>query len=796
MSRAIQLRAFLFAILAVATGFVAGPATAQFESTCRRLTEGDNAYFGHAIIPRLEERLRAAEQAATPDTEAIVRLRAWLATELGRLGRQGEALTLLTRAREAAERALPDDWPLLPALLGSEALAHLQLAEEENCAASPNPDRCILPLTDAARHQRTEHTRAAIARFDRVLTLTPGDVQNRWLRTVAETLIGDPNGRGLPPSALGPAPGLARWQNLADGLGISGSDHAGGAIVDDFDADGHLDLISSSWHPCAPLRAYRNDGQGGFQDVAKAWGLDQQLGGLNIVHADYDGDGQLDLLVLRGAWLGAEGKIRNSLLRNDLAKTGRFVDVTAQAGLAVPAYPTQAAAWGDIDNDGDLDLYIGNEAAASSVDPRNLFGMGGQTFPSQLLRNDGGRFTDIARAAGVTNDRFAKGVTWGDVDNDGDLDLFVSNIGVNRLYRNDGPAVGTGPRGIPRFVDIAATAGVAEPSRESFATWFFDVDNDGDLDLFVADYSSPVSAVSASYLDLTEPPRDGSSSDGSSSGTGHPVLYRNDTPRQRTVNGELISSSIRFTDVSADWGLDRPLLPMGANFGDLDNDGWLDIYLGTGLPNPQAWMPNVMYRNVEGQRYEDVTSAGFGHLQKGHGIAFGDIDRDGDQDLFQQLGGAYPYDAFANVLYENPSLTPPAATEDAGDGDSPPDPGSAWVTLRLRGARANPFAIGARITIVVRGPDDRTRQIHAVVGSGGSFGGSSMQQELGLGDAVSIDSLSVRWPSSAAPFVARDLAPRKVYEIREKDASLVTVEAPPVPLRPGQASHNHAGSVR
>jgi hypothetical protein len=240
---------------------------------------------------------------------------------------------------------------------------------------------------------------------------------------------------------------------------------------------------------------------------------------------------------------------------------------------------------------------------------------------------------------------------------------------------------------------------------------------------------------------------------------------------------------------------------MGANFGDLDNDGWLDIYLGTGLPNPQAWMPNVMYRNVDGRRFTDVTAAGFGHLQKGHGIAFGDIDRDGDQDLFQQLGGAYPYDAFANSLYENPSLvtngsvTPGAhVTPDAQVTTT--DRGPAWVTLRLRGARANPYALGARIAITTRNRAGTERTIHAVVSSGGSFGGSSLQQELGLGDATTIVSVSVRWPSPTPPFVARNLTPRRVYEIREEGASLVTVETPPIPLRIHQTSHKHVGSVR
>jgi len=731
------------------------PSAAALAAVCQRLTTGDNAYFGSAIVEQLEARLAAAE-AGGADVERLVRLRAWLAGELSRLGKEQEALPLLERARLDAERELGSDWPLMPALLTSQALAHLQLAERENCQQDPNAERCIVPLAPGAVHSRPAHTLAAVAILRRLAVRTPEDDTVLWLLGLARGLAGEREAFAeLPAQAFGQIAPLRRWPNRAHALGVDTVDHAGGAVMDDFDGDGHLDLISSSWHPCEPMHAFRADGHGGFEEVSARWGLDRQLGGLNLVHADYDGDGHLDLLVLRGAWLGAAGRIRNSLLRNDLAGSGRFLDVSAAAGLAAPAYPTQTAAWGDIDNDGDLDLYIGNEAAASATDPRRLFGMGGSVYPSQLLRNDGGSFTDIARAAGVSNDRFAKGVAWGDVDNDGDLDLYVSNIGPNRLYRND-TAGGKGPA---RFTDIAATAGVVAPVRESFATWFFDVDNDGDLDLLVADYASPVATVFAAYR-------------GHATSNGHPILYRNDSD----------GDGIRFTDVSAAWGLARPLLPMGANFGDLDNDGWLDIYFGTGVPDPQALMPNVMYRNRDGQGFVDVTAAGFGHLQKGHGIAFGDLDGDGDQDLFQELGGAYPYDVAANALYENP-------------GPADPDAHPAWVTLRLRGARANRFALGARIEVVVREADGDTRHIHAVVSSGGSFGGSSLQQEIGLGTAVRITTLEVRWPSSSPPFVAHDLAPGRVYEITEQPPALVARSAPFVPLRAGRASHSPGGSI-
>ena len=214
----------------------------------------------------------------------------------------------------------------------------------------------------------------------------------------------------------------------------------------------------------------------------------EQLGGLNCIGGDYDNDGDVDLLVLRGAWLFDDGQIRNSLLRNNGDAGARgFTDVTREAGLAEPARPTQAAVWGDFDNDGDLDLFVGNESRLETGPPVG-------NFPSQLFDNNGdGTFTDIAASAGVTNNRYCKGVAGGDFDNDGDLDLYVSNLGVNRLYRNNGNGT---------FSDVARRAGVMEPDGRSFAPWFFDYDNDGWLDLWVGAYDAKVQDVAADYLGL------------------------------------------------------------------------------------------------------------------------------------------------------------------------------------------------------------------------------------------------------------------------------------------------------
>ncbi len=695
-----------------ATGPQARPEPrAEFEAICRQVRDSYDPFYGELRERQTRSRLAAGIDDATERAAA----EALLGREELKRGRTREAIALLERALGSGD--------LDPAYrLDTEVhlgLAHLQAAEDENCILNHSAASCILPIRDDGVHRRPQHSRRAGDLFLAIAGRHPQALQTLWLLNLARMVSGDwpegvPERFRLPADAFAPTPPFPRWRDRAPELGLAVVDLAGGAVMDDFDGDGLLDLVTTTWDPCAGMKAFRNDGRGGFEDVSRAWGLDEQWGGLNLVHGDYDGDGRLDLLVLRGAWMGEPGRIRNSLLRNELADGGGvFRDVTREAGLAEPAYPTQTAAWADYDGDGDLDLYVGNE------DPD------GASYPSQLFRNNGdGTFTDVGAAAGVSNHRFAKAVTWGDYDDDGDPDLYVSNIGPNRLYRNDGDG---------RFTDVAPQLGVTAPEGRSFATWFFDFDNDGDLDLFVADYESPVPAVAAYYFGLTAVPN-------------RPHLYRNDGGR--------------FTEVSRQAGLARPLLPMGANYGDLDNDGFPDIYLGTGEPGYETVMPNVMFRNVEGRRFDDVTFAGgFGHLQKGHGVAFGDLDNDGDQDLFHQLGGFFPGDSYANALFENPTA------------------GTSWVTLRLEGRAANRFAVGARIEVRARAADT-VRSVHALAGWGGSFGGSSLQQEIGLGAADAIEEIVIRWPGSGR--LQRFPGPplNRVYRAVEGAAGLEPVELP------------------
>jgi hypothetical protein len=190
---------------------------------------------------------------------------------------------------------------------------------------------------------------------------------------------------------------------------------------------------------------------------------------------------------------------------------------------------------------------------------------------------------------------------------------------------------------------------------------------------------------------------------------------------------------------------------MGCNFGDLDNDGWLDFYVGTGAPDLKVLVPNRMFHNDGGRRFRDVTtSGGFGQLQKGHGIAFGDINNDGTQDVYSVVGGAVEGDTFHHQLFANP-----------GHGNN-------WLKLKLEGVRTNRAAIGARIKVVVNTGDGQ-RAIHRTVGSGGSFGASPMRQEIGLGGAQAIEHVEVFWPVTGETHRFTNLETNRFYHIREGD---------------------------
>lgn len=668
-------------------------------------TQNENPYLGRREVDQLQLELESRSTAGLLPVTSRVSLMATLGFHKLRIGEDDDAISDLQSAyRLWKEHSTEIAGELGKRLLMMLAVAHLRVAESENCVNCETGQSCIFPFQVEAIHDRPSGSQDAQIYLRELLERDQGDLTARWLMNLtamslgkhpealsAETLIN--------PDRFLSTESFPRFVNRAPDLGLDTMSLSGGIIVDDFNGDGLLDLVCSDCHPEGQLRLFCNNGDGTFLETTSTAGLTGITGGLNILQADFDNDGSLDILVLRGAWLGEFGRQPNSLLKND--GRGNFRDVTFEAGLGDVHYPTQTAAWADFDLDGDLDLYVGNE-----------------NYPCQLFINDGhGVFDDIAQSSGVENNGLTKGVVWGDYDSDGDPDLYVSNLGAsNRLYQNQGSN---------RFLDVAAELGVQQPNP-SFPVFFWDFNNDGHLDISAFSYNADASDVAADYLSL-------------------PMTSEPDAHYQNDGTGGFVNSTSRLK-------LDRVTHPMGANFGDLDYDGYLDFYLGTGDIPFQMLVPNLAFRSHQGKSFTDVTQeSGLGHLQKGHGIAFADLDRDGDQDVVIEIGGAFAADSFKNAVFENT-----ASREESNH----------WIALRLIGVTSNRSAIGTRIRAVIE-ENGQERSIYRWVNSGGSFGANPLQQQIGLGQANSIKSLEIDWPASGTRQRFLNIAAGQFLEIRE-----------------------------
>jgi len=621
------------------------------------------------------------------------------------------------------------------------ALAHLRRGEVDNCLANHSAQSCILPISGDGIHQLPEGSQNAIQIYTDILTAFPDDLYARWLLNVAYMTLGQYPEKVPTPWLI---PGLKPdvntdvpfFNNISMGTGIDVNGVSGGCCVEDFNQDGFLDVMASEWGEDCQLRFFISDGNGGYKDQTQASGLQGITGGLNMIHADYNNDGFADVLVLRGAWLGDAGAYPNSLLKNN--GDGTFEDVTFASGIA-SFHPSQAATWADFNNDGWLDVFIANEQGTETKNPH----------PCELyINNQDGTFKEIAQEAGITVKGYFKGTTSGDINNDGWADLYITNYnGSNYLFLNKGQANIT-------FEDITAKAGVAEPEY-SFPAWFWDYDNDGWQDLFAAsfDYRHVQAAGADEAIQMLQL---------KGQDVTYPRLYRN--------NGDNT-----FSDVTAKAGMERVMFVMGSNFGDLNNDGFLDAYLGTGAPDLRSVVPNLTFLNKNGEQFEDITySSGMGHVQKGHGIGFGDLDNDGDEDIYAVMGGAYPGDFFHNALFENPSK------------------GKSWVCLVLEGTTSNRLAIGSRIKLTAIMPDGTEQHFYRTVTTGGSFGSSSLQQEIGLGNAEAIKSVEIKWANAAGTLQQFTNIPMKgFYKLVEGQEAPIKLDRKQIPLKTQHNHHHH-----
>ena len=359
---------------------------------------------------------------------------------------------------------------------------------------------------------------------------------------------------------------------------------AGGAFTNawaDHDLDGDPDLFVG--FNGAPNRMYRNDA-GVLTDVAAAWGIADARPTRAAAWGDFDADGDPDLLV--GFAVGAGPVLR--LYRNEGT---RFADITAAAGLLVDSAAVRQPVWIDGDGDGDLDLFV------AFRDRANAF-----------YRNDGGRFTDIAPQNGLADARRSVGAVWFDYDEDGDLDVYVGNMDgdANGLFRNDGA----------RFTDVAADAGLqwggrlpADRTNGTVRPCAADVNNDGHLDLFMANY-------------------------------GKLGLFLN-------------RGAGRFEDASSAWGIAIDSRYDACAFADFDHDGRLDLYVNGTVTGGTSHRDHL-FRNT-GTGFVDVTPANMLAMHADHGVQWADLDADGDLDL--ALTGSRPdgrHDVLRNSL-ENPA---------------------------------------------------------------------------------------------------------------------------------------------
>ena len=573
---------------------------------------------GRRGIAQFTEQLSRVPEASSSSDSSVGATRARIEMLIGLMhmydGRFEEAAKWVDRARRDGT-GLPREYQAnLEALLG---VAALRRGELENCVACVGPSSCIFPIAPEAVHQFPSGSRAAIEHFQAYLKQRPEDLGVRWLLNVAYMTLGE-YPAGVPEEYLVP---LDRFRSpCCRPTGSTTSprevgprrprpEHGRGIRFDDFTGDGLPDIFFSPATADRGASLFVNRGDGPSRNGRRR-SRPGEPGHVAERPARRLRQRRRPRCPAPPGRLGRPGADVPAAQHGRRSVRGR--DRAPRASREPIA--SQSAAWGDYDNDGKLDLYVVRRVP-SRTRPDRIATCAGSTTTMATARSP-------TSPTGRGHQRgWAKGAAWGDYDDDGRLDLYVSNM------RRPQPAL---PQRGRRHLHRRRPRSRAWPSRSTASRcWFWDYDNDGRLDLFVCGYS-PGSTTSSPTPRPARPPPSGPGS---------------------TATWATASSA----DVTAEAGLDRVMLPMGSNFGDIDNDGFLDMYLGTGRPVYSSLVPNLMFKNVEGRRFEDVTEAtGTGHLQKGHGVSFADWDGDGDLDLFVEIGGAAPGDQAHNVLFQNP----------------------------------------------------------------------------------------------------------------------------------------------
>ena len=467
-------------------------------------------------------------------------------------------------------------------------------------------------------------------------------------------------------------PTRLRYEDISAKIGLDKTSAGRGTAIFDYNNDGHLDVMIAAAHGGANL--YRNNGDRTFTDVSIESGLDGCVNGFAITAGDYDNDGNVDLFVTRLGFYGGLG----TLYHNN--GDGTFTDVTEKAGVKTWG-PAFTACWVDYDCDGRLDLFVAN----------NLGGLFDRHIQNRLFHNNGdGTFTEVAAAAGISAGAPTIGSCWGDYNNDGYPDLFISSgLGKPQLFRNNRDGT---------FTDVSVEAGLSDYIIGS-TCFFCDYDNDGWLDIVQFAWSD--------HEDVVHTMRNG---EAPSTAKVSRVLHNN---RDGTF-----SLRTREIGLVEGWGT------MSGNFADLNNDGRLDILLGNGSPRMDRVEPLILLENDNGIFHNTTFTAGLPFVGKSHGTNAGDLFGDGRMSIIVAAGGAYPGDLLTSTVYYPNELL------------------GNYLNVRLTGTKSNRSAIGARITLHANGG----QQMREVSG-GTNFGCLPFEQHFGLAKLDRVDSLEVRWPS-------------------------------------------------
>jgi tetratricopeptide (TPR) repeat protein len=557
--------------------------------------------------------------------------------------------------------------------LGRYAEATRELA----AAAEDHGIRAEAMRFSAVANYREGHFRQAVKDASAGLAADPSNDQTRfWLWLAAERL------GGYPPEVpaeqrmevkAGRHRSKVQFEDVAQQIGLDKTSGGRGTAVLDIDGDGHLDVVISSGN--AGISVYRNNGDGTFTDVTVGSGLEDCVNTFAIIVGDYNNDGWDDLYVTRLGFYAGE----SVLYRNN--GDGTFTDVTTAAGIRTWG-PVFTAEWVDYDCDGKLDLFV----------PNNQGRLFDRKTPNRLFHNNGdGTFTEVSKQAGLESIYPSIGCAWGDYNNDGFPDLFVSSgFGRSQLFRNNGDG---------SFTDVSREAGVDGICLGSVSFWS-DYDNDGWLDLIQLVWS-PEPHVLHTLIH------------GEAPAEGHPLrIYHNN--RDGT-----------FTAKNRELGIDGCWGTMSGNMGDFNNDGHLDILLGNGGPPMDQTEPAIILENDGHEKFHNVTfAAGLPFTGKGHGANMADLAGDGRLCLIVAAGGSYPADLLTTSVFRPKTL-----------------PGN-YLNVRLVGTQSNRSAIGARVRLEAGG-----RSQYRLVSGGSGFGCLPLEQHFGLGQLKKVDVLEIHWPS-------------------------------------------------